>query len=274
MRYFISVVFFSISFSIQIMHLNGNINNFSLMDSGTHLEKNNRISDNNIASISFIQLPSNIVYSEFFSEFKYKDISIAPRLGIIDYGTLSSISNDKFNPSESMVEVTVHNNINDIQYSGSIGYIVSKISSYTSSLILYNFGFSSFFLDNRLNLHLSFENNTQTINEYSNVINRYDRYQRLNLKYILQYLPASICLDFLYGRNTFDISSGTKIHLNDYCSIYGAKKFYLSDMQYNFFENIAFGLSVFNSTMQFNFGIQLLSDFNMSYGTSLLMSIK
>ena len=274
MKYLIFSIVFSLSFSIQIMHFSGNVSHFSKMNSGTYLSKNHRILDHNIASLSFIHLPSNILYSEFFGEFTVKDILIAPRLGIIDYGTLSSISGDDFRPYESLVEVTVHKYIQNTRCSGSLGYIISTISDYKSSLLLYNFGLSQSIFNNTLDISLSFENNTTIVNKYSDFMNQYSPHQRLNIEYILKYLPLNIFIDLLHSKDIIATTLGTQVFINDVFNLYGAKKFYFSDSEYSMFDNISTGLSISNDRFQFNFGVQLLSAFNISYGTSLSMKFK
>ncbi len=274
MKYLIFPIFLSLSLAIQIMHFSGNVSHFSKMNSGTYLTKNHRMLDHNIASISFIHLPSNILYSEFFGEFTLKGLLIAPRLGIIDYGTLSSISGDDFRPYESLVEVTVHKYIQDTRYSGSLGYVTSTISDYKSSLLLYNFGVSQSMFNNTLDINLSSENNTTIINQYSNFMNQYFSHQRLNIEYILKYLPLNVFMDLLHSKDILEITFGAQVFINDVCNLYGAKKFYLSDGEYSIFDNISTGLSISNDRFQFNFGVQFLSAFNISYGTSLLMKFK
>ena len=274
MKYLIISIFLSLSFSIKIMHFSGDVSHFSKMNSGTYLSKNHRILDDNIASLSFIHLPSNILYSEFFGEFSVNNLLIAPRLGIIDYGTLSSISGNDFRPYESLIEVTAHKYIQNTRYSGSIGYIISTISNYKSSLLLYNFGLSQSMLNNRLDINLSFENNTTILNQYSDAMNQYSPHQRLNIEYILKYLPLNIFIDLLHSKDIIATTFGTQVFINDIVNLYGAKKFYFSDSEYSIFDNVSTGLSISNDRFQFNFGVQLLSAFNISYGTSLLMKFK
>ena len=273
MKYYISIFFISIIYSSQIINLTGNINHFSQMNSGTYFSKNDR--STNVVSLSFIQLPSNILYSEFFSQFKSKDILISPRLGMIDYGTLSSIYNDDFTAYESIAEITFHKAINNTKYSSSIGYIMSSIQNYKSSLLLYNIGFSKLFLDNQLQLDFSMENNIKTINDYSNFENNYNRHYRINIVYSLQYLPLDIKVDFLHSKTFSSGTLATKVYLNNIINLYSAKKIYFTNINsYNLLDNISLGLSILTKKIQFNFGVQLLSGSSISYGSSLLVPIK
>ena len=187
---------------------------------------------------------------------------------------MSSISNNDFNPSESIIEVTLYKHTTNTRYGGSIAYVRSKIENYKSSLVLYNIGVAHAFFNNQFHINFSLENNIKIIKQYSNFMNEYHPYKRLNCNYSLQYLPLDVAIDFLYGGDFSSTSLAFKVDLHDNFNLYGAKKFYLSDIDYHIIDNISMGLAVITTKFQFNFGIQLLSASAISYGTSLIINIK
>ena len=106
--------------------------------------------------------------------------------------------------------------------------------------------------------------------EYPNLFNC----SKKTLLLILKYLPLNIFIDLLHNEDIIATTFGTQVFINEIVNLYGAKKFYFSDSEYTIFDNVSTGLSISNDRFQLNFGVQLLSAFNISYGTSLLMKFK
>ena len=278
MKYFIYIIILSVIFAIQIIDLTGNINSFSKMNAGTYISKNNRISGDNIIAVSLIQYPANILFSEFFGQVKRSSFLFSSRIGIIDYGQFSDINGNYFSASDAIIETTIQNYKNNIQYGGSIGYAFSKIENYTSSLLIYNIGGSKSFLHDKLIIAISLENNIKTIKNYSSYENQYPSQKRLNLSYALKYLPLNVIIDYLHRDKNSYLTLAFKANVNDNVNIYGGKKLHFSDNrldnEYKLLNNISMGLSFLTKKLQFNLGLQLNSASSINYGTSLSMKIK
>ena len=97
---------------------------------------------------------------------------------------------------------------------------------------------------------------------------------RKNLIYLASNSSTFVFIDLLHNEDIIATTFGTQVFINDIVNLYGAKKFYFSDSEYSIFDNVSTGLSISNDRFQLNFGVQLLSAFNISYGTSLLMKFK
>ena len=278
MKYFIYIITLSRIFALQITDLTGDITSFAKMSSDTHISKNNRMSGDNIIGVSLIQYPAHILFSEFFGQVSRNSFLFSSRVGIIDYGKLSDINGNDFSAYDAIIETTIQNYKNNIQYGGSIGYAFSRIGSYTSSLLIYNIGGNKSLFDDKLIIAISLENNIRTIKNYSSYNNQYPIKKRFNLKYDLQYLPLNIIIDYLDEDISSYLTLALQAHVKDNINIYGGKKLHFLDNkfddEYKLLDNVSIGLSFLTKKLQFNLGLQLNSASSINYGTSLLMQFK
>ena len=275
-------VFFSLSLSMQIIDLNGNITSFSMMYPNSNIEKNIRGDDkDNLIGFSFIQLPSDINYKELFHKFKHSDFIFSERIAQLDFGTLFSFDNDniqnEFFASEQLIEISAQKKTSsNFSYRVSLGYIFSKIERYSSSLFFYNIGINKEFINRGLSFGLSKEKNTKILNQYSNLGDDYQSQYRLNMKYALQYLPLDLFLSYIiispYTKANSNFTLGCDVRFTESLKLFIGKSYHLlnNNIENTLFHSTALGIAIIDSDYKLNIGMQVHNEASIYTGASLI----
>jgi len=278
----IAGMLFSFSFANLISGINGNMQNFLSMNTGSFIDQNYRqinYNTNNLYSMSFIQFPADIKFHEIFIQKPFDKYMISSSMGVLNYGTLEDISNNQFSAKEQIIKISIFNiESSSFTYGVSVAYQTSKISSYTSSLFAYSIGLKKSYFDDRFLIGLSLENYNDVIKYHSNVNDSLALIKKISTSYSPKFLPLDIIIDYLYqDTNNSELAIG--IHGNIYKNfyLYSGKHIYLNNIDYyGFFNNLACGLGILinnrkkiNNAFRIDLGVQHLTDGVLNIGTSL-----
>ena len=277
----IAGMLFSFSSANLISGINGNMQNFLSMNTGSFIDQNYRqinYNTNNLYSMSFIQFPADIKFHEIFIQKPFDKYMISSSMGVLNYGTLEDISNNQFSAKEQIIKISIFNiESSSFTYGVSVAYQTSKISSYSSSLLTYSIGFNKSYFDDRLLIGLSLENYNNVIKYHSNVSDSLPLIKKISTSYSPKFLPLDIIMDYLYqDTNNSELTIG--IHGNIYKNfyLYSGKHIYLNNIDYyGIFNNLACGLGILinnrkkiNNAFRIDLGVQHLTDGVLNIGTS------
>ena len=269
-------IMISFSFSNTIISMNGNMDQFSSMNSGSFIESNYREFNNttyNLYNMSFIKLPADITFHEIFFQKSMNQYLISSKISILNYGNLEDVLNNSFSANNRMLQISIFNiQSKSFIYGMSIGLIQSSIETYSSSALVYNFGFNKSYFNNKLIVGLSVENFNTIIDNYSNLEDSIPHIINVSSIYKPQFIPFNLRINYLYDSlNNQELGLSLIGHIDNIFYFYTGKYFYINDViVYNVFENIAFGCGIFiNNQYKINLGLQHLANGIFNIGTSL-----
>tara|TARA_Y100000588_G_C14046776_1_gene835317 strand:+ start:101 stop:970 length:870 start_codon:yes stop_codon:yes gene_type:complete len=273
--YTIIGIIFSFSSANTIGMINGNMQAFSSMNSGSFINKNYQQINYNACdmySMSFIQLPAEIKFHEIFFQKSINNYIISSRVGILSYGTLQDESNNEFSADQQILRLSIFNIASpSFTYGASLEYHLAEIENYNSSLLSYSIGFNKSYFDNRFIFGFSLENYIHTIESYSNVIDLFLPTKKIITSYKPKFLPLNIMIDYSYKDiNNTELGVGIQSNINNKFYLYSGKRIYLNDIDdYNIFSNLAFGSgTLITNKYKIDFGIQYLTNGVINIGTS------
>ena len=277
----IAGMLFSFSSANLISGINGNMQNFLSMNTGSFIDQNYRqinYNTNNLYSMSFIQFPADIKFHEIFIQKPFDKYMISSSMGVLDYGALEDISNNKFSAKEQIIRMSIFNiESPSLTYGISVGYWASKISSYTSSLFTYSIGFNKYYFEDRFLIGLSLENYNNVIKYHSNVSDSLLLVKKISTSYKPQFLPLNIIMNYIYeNSNNSELAIGIHGNIYKIFYFYSGKYIYFNNMDYyGVFTNCAFGLGILinnrdeiNNAFRIDLGVQHLTDGVLNIGTS------
>ena len=273
------IILFGVIFSVTnaniVSGIQGNMQNFLSMNSGSFIDVNYRQINNNsttLYSMSFIQFPAEIQFHEFFFQKRIDKYLISSTIGVLNYGIFEDTNNREFSADEQMIRVSIFNvESSSLTYGISAGYCLSHIDIYTSSLLSYSIGLNKTYFDNRLAIGLSLEKLDNVIENFSNINDTLPSIKKVSTSYKPKFLPFNILVDYLYEdsyNSKFVIGIHGKIYNNLY--LYSGKHIYFNDFDYySVFNNFSLGLGILlNNIYKMDFGIQYLTDGVISVGIS------
>tara|TARA_Y100000996_G_scaffold415187_1_gene408634 strand:- start:3356 stop:4222 length:867 start_codon:yes stop_codon:yes gene_type:complete len=274
--YLITSIMISFSFGNTIISMNGNMNQFLSMNSGSFIESNyQKINKrtHSLYSMSFTQYPADINFHEVFFQKPISNYIISSKISILNYGTLEDVLNHQFSANSHMLQISIFNiKSSSFTYGLSTGYCQSKIDNYSHALLFYSFGLNKSYLNQKLTIGIALENYNSIIKEYSNLSDSIPSVLKITSSYDFQFIPLNMKINYIHDSdNLQELGIGLIGAIDDKFYLYTGKYFYLDNMNlYSELDNIAFGLGILiNNKYKIDFGLQHLNTSIFNIGTSL-----
>ena len=274
--YITTSIMISFSFGNVIISMNGNMNQFLSMNSGSFIESNYRKINQktySLYSMSFTQYPADIKFHEVFFQKPISNYVISSKISILNYGTLKDVLNRQFSANSHMLQISIFNiKSSSFTYGLSAGYCQSKIDNYSHALLFYSFGLNKSYLNQKLTLGIALENYNSIIKEYSNLSDSIPSALKITSSYDLQFIPLNMKINYIYNSDKIQELGISLIgEIDEKFYLYTGKYFYLDNMDlYSELDNIAFGLGILiNNKYKIDFGVQHLNTSVFNIGTSL-----
>ena len=269
------LLFFSICFSSQLTIMNGNIEQFSLINSGSHINSIGfSISDSSKSryGFSFIEYPANISHHHFFYQQLFKSSFFTSiNIDYLDFGELQSLVS-KFSAKDSRIQFSIfYFDSEGLIFGGSVGYLESKISSYSQSIVTYDLGIKKSLINNSLFLGFSLQNGSKLIKNYSNVIESFNFERVINFEYYSKLLDSRLFFDIIKERNNLiEYRYAIKKYITNFFNICLGKHISAnSNYELDFLDRTSAGFNIVVSNYKVDVGVQHLSHGLLNFGCSV-----
>ena len=269
------LLLFSICFSSQLTIMNGNIEQFSLINSGSYINSIGfPVSDlgKNRYGFSLIEYPANISHHHFFYQQLFKSSFMASiNIDYLDFGELQSLDS-KFSANDSKIQFSIfYFDSEDLIFGGSVGYLESKISSYSQSIVTYDLGIKKSLINNNLFLGFSLQNGSKLIKNYSNVIETFDLERVINFEYYSKLLDSKLFFDIIRKRNhLIEYRYAIKKYITKNFNIcFGKHISTNSNYELDFLDRTSAGFNIVASNYKIDVGVQHLSHGLLNFGCSV-----